>query len=92
MAITIHGVDDIEHMRRAGRVAARTLEAIGCRLAPGVTTAQIDAWVREDTARLGARPSQLGYKGFPAAVCTSVNQVVCHGIPSDAVVLAGQVV
>jgi methionyl aminopeptidase len=47
-----------------------------------VTTAQIDTWVREDTARRGGTPSQLGYKGFPAAVCTSRNQVVCHGIPS----------
>jgi methionyl aminopeptidase len=51
------------------------------RIAPGVTTAHIDAWVREDTARRGGTPSQLGYQGFPAAVCTSRNDVVCHGIP-----------
>jgi methionyl aminopeptidase len=52
-----------------------------------VTTGQIDRWVREDTSRRGGRPSQLGYQGFPAAVCTSRNEVVCHGIPRDDVVL-----
>ena len=49
---------------------------------PGLSTADIDAWVRADTARCGGRPSQLGFHGFPAAVCTSRNAVVCHGIPS----------
>ena len=74
-------------MRRAGRVAARTLAMVGARLRAGVSTGQIDQWVREDTARHGATPSQLGYQGFPAAVCTSRNEVVCHGIPDDAEVL-----
>ncbi len=69
-------------MRRAGRVAAQTLAAVTARIRPGITTATIDAWVREDTAARGAHPSQLGYQGFPAAVCTSRNHVVCHGIPS----------
>jgi methionyl aminopeptidase len=71
-------------MRRVCRLAARTLTLVGARLAPGVSTADIDRWVREDTARHGARPSQLGYHGFPAAVCTSRNEVVCHGIPREA--------
>lgn len=61
---------------------------IGTRIAPGVSTAQIDAWVREDTARRGGKPSQLGYHGFPASVCTSRNAVVCHGIPRREDVLA----
>lgn len=52
-----------------------------------MTTADVDALVREDTRRRGGKPSQLGYHGFPAAVCTSVNDVVCHGIPSPRVVL-----
>ena len=69
-------------MRRAGRAAAATLAAVAARIAPGVSTADIDAWVRADTRRRGGRPSQLGYDGFPAAVCTSRNAVVCHGIPS----------
>lgn len=68
-------------MRRAGASAAATLAFIGTKLAPGVTTAMIDQWVREDTRRRGGTPSQLNYKGFPAAVCTSRNSVVCHGIP-----------
>lgn len=74
-------------MRRAGRVAAETLSRVGQRLEPGVRTSEIDAWVRADTARQGARPSQLGYHGFPAAVCTSRNDVACHGIPREDEVL-----
>jgi methionyl aminopeptidase len=87
MAIEIHGSGAIERLRRAGRAAAETLALVGTRIRPGITTAQIDAWVREDTARRGGRPSQLGYHGFPAAVCTSRNEVVCHGIPRADVVL-----
>lgn len=71
-------------LRRAGRAAAETLAWVGSRLAAGVTTADIDRWVRDDTARRGGSPSQLGYHGFPASVCTSRNEVVCHGIPSPA--------
>ncbi len=82
VAIVIHGPAEIEGMRRAGATAAATLAYIGSRICAGVTTADIDAWVREDTARRGARPSQLGYRGFPATCCTSRNHVVCHGIPS----------
>lgn len=69
-------------MRRAGRVAAETLREMGSRLRPGINTAEIDAWVRADTAARGGRPSQLGFEGFPSAVCVSRNQVVCHGMPS----------
>jgi methionyl aminopeptidase len=87
VAIVIHGPREIESLRRAGRVAAQTLAAVTARVRAGVSTAQIDAWVREDTAARGARPSQLGYHGFPAAVCTSKNHVVCHGIPSASEVL-----
>lgn len=83
MAIEILSPPEVERMRRAGRVAAETLAFVGERLAPGMTTADIDRLVREDTARRGGKPSQLGYKGFPAAVCTSRNQVVCHGIPRE---------
>ena len=81
MAITLFGPSEHPALRRAGRVAAETLAHVGARLAPGVTTGDVDRWVREDTARRGGTPSQLGYMGFPAAVCTSRNDVVCHGIP-----------
>lgn len=88
MSIEILGPREIERMRAAGRCAAATLAEIGARLRPGITTADIDVWVREDTAARGAKPSQLGYNGFPASVCTSPNEVVCHGIPSKSRVLA----
>lgn len=69
-------------------MAAATLRHVAGRLRPGISSAQIDAWVREDTQRRGGRPSQLGYRmspdvpPFPGAVCVSVDDVVCHGIPS----------
>ena len=81
MTIEIHGPREIAKLRRAGEAAAATLAAVGARLRAGVTTADIDGWVREHTRQVGGRPSQLGYDGFPAAVCTSRNEVVCHGIP-----------
>lgn len=93
MAIVIHGADEIAKMRVAGQIAAGTLAYVGSNLRAGVTTKQIDDWVREDTARRGALPSQLGYKGFPAAVCTSRNEVVCHGIPNpEHVLVPGDIV
>jgi methionyl aminopeptidase len=88
MSIEIHGPRAVDALRRAGRAAADTLAFVGERLAPGVTTAAIDEWVRAHTADQGGSPSQLGYKGFPAAVCTSRNDVVCHGIPRRAERLA----
>ncbi len=68
-------------MRRAGAAAAATLAHVGERIRAGITLAEIDAWVRAHTCSLGGIPSQLGFHGFPAAVCTSKNDVVCHGIP-----------
>jgi methionyl aminopeptidase len=73
---------EIRKMHDAGRAAAATLARVLAELSPGMTTHAIDRLVREDTEARGGRPSQLGYHGFPAAVCTSRNQVVCHGIPS----------
>jgi methionyl aminopeptidase len=87
MAIEILSSAQIERMRRAGRAAAATLTFVGSQLRAGMSTADIDRLVRADTARRGGRPSQLGYKGFPASVCTSLNNVVCHGIPSERVFL-----
>lgn len=81
MSIERLGPRQTAWMRAAGRVAAQTLAAVEAWLRPGITTADIDAFVREDTARRGARPSQLGYHGFPGSVCTSRNDVVCHGVP-----------
>jgi methionyl aminopeptidase len=93
MSIEILGRAEIGKLRRAGSAAAETLAFIGERLRAGISTAEIDRWVREHTASLGGLPSQLGYKGFPAAVCTSKNEVVCHGIPrKDDVLAPGDIV
>ncbi len=88
MAITLFGTKEVALLRNAGAAAAGTLAHVASRLRPGISTAQIDHWVREDTRRRGGTPSQLGYHGFPAAVCTSRNHVVCHGIPSPKELLA----
>ena len=88
MSIAILGPSEQAALRRAGRVAAETLAHVASRLRPGISTADIDVWVREDTARRGGTPSQLGYHGFPAAVCTSKNHVVCHGIPRQSDILS----
>lgn len=87
MAIEILGADELAAMRRAGRAAAATLATVGRIIRPGIATSDIDALVRHDTAARGAKPSQLGYCGFPAAVCTSRNEVACHGIPRPAELL-----
>lgn len=83
MSIYILSPRECDAMRRAGQAAAATLAYVGARLEPGLTTATIDLWVREHTKKLGGRPSQLGYQGFPAAVCVSRNEIVCHGVPSE---------
>lgn len=88
VSVEILSPRDVDAMRRAGEAAAATLAFVGARLRPGVSTAQIDRWVREHTRALGGTPSQLGYHGFPAAVCVSRNEVVCHGIPSERELLA----
>ncbi|MEM9862186.1 MAG: type I methionyl aminopeptidase [Myxococcota bacterium] len=92
MFIEVLGAKAQNRMRTAGAVAAATLHWVGQQLRAGMTTAEIDGLVREDTARRGAVPSQLGYRGFPAAVCTSVNDVVCHGIPGETTLRNGDIV
>ena len=87
MAIELIARDDEPAFQMAGRAAAATLRNVGQMIRAGMTTADIDRLVRQHTAEQGGVPSQLGYHGFPAAVCTSVNDVVCHGIPSTKVVL-----
>ncbi|WP_218121511.1 type I methionyl aminopeptidase [Tessaracoccus flavus] len=71
----------IEKMRVAGRIAADAMHEAGKAIAPGVTTDQLDAVAHQYMLDHGAYPSALGYRGFPKSVCTSVNEVVCHGIP-----------
>jgi methionyl aminopeptidase len=83
VAIERFGPHEQTKLAAAGRAAALTLAHVGAKLRSGIVTADIDRWVREHTRTLGGAPSQLGYHGFPASVCTSRNAVVCHGIPSS---------
>jgi methionyl aminopeptidase len=87
MGVEIYSGAEVDGLRRVGSVAAATLERVVSQVRAGISTADIDAWVRQDTQGRGAVPSQLGYQGFPAAVCVSRNNVVCHGIPSPAEIL-----
>jgi methionyl aminopeptidase len=86
-SVEIKGEREISLMREVCRLAASTLERVGPMLRAGVTTQEINDFVHADTLRLGARPAPLNYKGFPKSVCTSINEVVCHGIPSSKRVL-----
>ncbi len=83
MAIEIKSAAQIEVMREAGLVVARTLQAVAAADGPGVTTADLDALAEQEIRGAGATPSFKGYHGYPAALCTSVNDEVVHGIPSE---------
>ena len=90
--ITLHGPADFEAMRRAGRMAAELLDYIAPFVKPGVTTAKLDDICREWTSSRGAISAPMGYRGYPKSICTSVNHVVCHGIPSDRVLEDGDII
>ncbi len=77
----VHTPETIEKMRTAGRIAARAMAAGAAAIAPGVTTDEIDQVVHDFIIEPAAYPSTLGYRGFPKSCCTSVNEVICHGIP-----------
>ena len=84
MAASIKTAAEIEKMRVVGRMTAEVLEMIGPHAQPGVTTGELDQICHEYiTQRLEAIPAPLNYHGFPRSICTSINDVVCHGIPSD---------
>ena len=82
----------VERMRVAGRLAARALDEVAAHIAPGVTTDELDRVGHEFLCDHGAYPSTLGYRGFPKSLCTSVNEVVCHGIPDSTVLRDGDIV
>jgi methionyl aminopeptidase len=88
MNVSIKTPEDIERMRVAGRLAAEVLQVVAPHVKAGVSTAELDRVCHEHIVKVQqAIPANVGYKGFPATVCTSVNNVICHGIPSDAKVL-----
>jgi methionyl aminopeptidase len=88
----VKDADTIERMRVAGRLAAQARDLVGSQVAPGVTTDELDRIGHEFLCDHGAYPSTLGYKGFPKSLCSSVNEVVCHGIPDARVIEDGDIV
>jgi methionyl aminopeptidase len=88
----VKDAETIERMRVACRLAARALATVGEHVAPGVTTDELDRVGHEFLCDHGAYPSTLGYKGFPKSLCTSVNEVICHGIPDARVLEDGDIV
>ncbi|GLY82985.1 type I methionyl aminopeptidase [Actinoallomurus iriomotensis] len=82
----------IERMRVAGRIAAQAMAEVAKHIEPGVTTDELDRIGHEFMLDHGAYPSTLGYRGFPKSLCTSLNEVICHGIPDDTVVRDGDII
>ena len=93
MTVTIKSPEEIEKMRVAGRLAAEVLEMIGEHVRPGVTTDELDRICHDYIVNVQqAIPAPLNYKGYPKSICTSINHVVCHGIPNDKPLKDGDIV
>ncbi|MBV8888586.1 MAG: type I methionyl aminopeptidase [Alphaproteobacteria bacterium] len=90
--IKIHGPEAFEGMRRAGRLAAETLDFIAPYVRPGIATGDLDRLCHGFIVDREAIPAPLNYRGFPKSICTSVNHVVCHGIPGDRRLMEGDIV
>ena len=88
----VYQPEEIELIREAGRIAARALQEAGRAAVPGTTTDELDRIAHEYLCDHGAYPSCLGYRGFPKSICTSVNEVICHGIPDSTVLEDGDIV
>ena len=93
MAVTIKNPEEIEKMRVAGRLAAEVLDMIGDHVQPGITTGELDEIChRHIVDKQDAIPAPLNYRGFPKSICTSINHVICHGIPSDKILRKGDII
>ncbi|MCY3961855.1 MAG: type I methionyl aminopeptidase [bacterium] len=88
----VRSAAEIDAMRKAGQMAAEVLLFAGKLVSPGVTTDSIDSQVHEEIVRRGAYPSPLNYRGYPKSVCTSINEVICHGIPDSRALADGDIV
>ena len=91
-SIKIHGPDEFAAMRKAGRLAAEILDFITPYVVPGVSTDELDRLCDDMTVAEGAISAPLGYRGYPKSICTSINHVVCHGIPSEKRLQNGDIV
>ncbi len=92
VAVEIKSNTEIEKMRATCRLAASVLDFIEPHVVPGVTTGELDRLCHDYIVKHGAYPSPLNYKGFPKSICTSVNEVICHGIPGAQVLKAGDII
>jgi methionyl aminopeptidase len=93
MAVTIKNAQEIEHMRAAARLTAEVLDLMTEHVRPGVTTEELDRIANEHIVRIQKQtPGNVGYRGFPKTLCTSVNHVVCHGIPGNKKLKDGDIV
>ena len=90
--IRIYTAEEFGHMKRAGQLAARTLDMIGEYVQPGVSTAELNDRCHAFILAAGATPAPLNYRGFPKSICTSVNHVVCHGIPGEQKLKDGDII
>ena len=89
--IILHPQENYDGMRKAGKLAAEVLDMITPHVVPGVTTEELDKLCHDFTLKHGAVPAPLNYKGFPKSICTSINHVVCHGIPGDKKLIEGDI-
>src|SRR5581483_4412062 len=92
LGVTVHDKAAFEGMRKAGRLAAEVLDLMVPLVKPGVTTAELDKVAYDYTVSHGALPACLGYRGYRHTICTSINHVVCHGIPNDKPLREGDIV
>ncbi len=90
--VTIKTEKEIEYMRESCRIVKETLEFVGKNIRAGMTTKEVDELVYRYITSCGAYPSELGYEGYPASSCVSVNEVVVHGVPGDRIILDGDIV
>ena len=91
-ASDVYDAEGIEKIRAAGRLAAQAMQETARHIAPGVTTAELDRIAHEFLVDHGAYPSCLGYREFPKSICTSLNEVICHGIPDSTVLEDGDII
>jgi methionyl aminopeptidase len=90
--ISIKSTRELEHMREAGKVVASTIAVLSEKIEPGMKTRELDLISAKEIKRLGAKPAFLGYLGFPATICVSVNEEIVHGIPGSRVIMEGDIV
>ncbi len=90
--VIIKTARQIEGIRRSSQLTREILDMVGEKIAAGVTTGDIDRWVHDYTVARNAVPATLGYNGYPKSVCTSLNNVICHGIPDDTALVSGDII